>query len=606
MVSRLRRAIALLLMVVTLGLASCGGDRDVPVVLLKDGDPTQTAQPIIGAISEVSPPERIQQLKPYLDVYEPQVRIVSPRNDETFESTTVSVELQVRDLPIYKDQDLGLGPHLHLFLDDQPYRAVYNPDEPIIFKDLSPGTHALRVFASRPWHESFKNAGAYDQITFNIFAESPDLHPDDSQALLTYSRPQGSYGAEPIMLDFYLTNAPLHIVAQEDESVTDWRIRCTVNGESFVFDRWQPIYLKGFKPGKNWVKLELIDANGNVIDNAFNTGLRVIEYTPGGDDGLSRLIRGEIPLSQAKVLVDPNYAPPAPVVQAEPTPAAPAAAVPEETAPAAEAPPPTEVAPAAPAAPAEEPTPAAAPDEEKETPVEPTAPVDEIAPAKPEAPTTQKPESKPKQSLPMPAPEPTAEPGMLPEIMEAPPRPAPELAPVPKPEDRAAPSTTAAPATQEPTAQPPAGLEEPPLVVPDAVEEVAPPSAPAATPVPEPPNSMESRPQKQSRSRFSRDRLLRRNSPEREPEPAIVPEAEPQSPTTQPIPDTEPPRESIQSAENVPQVETTTPSDESSSTSPDQQTLAPAPEINTAPESSNFPEEDDSALESLEEEADVI
>jgi hypothetical protein len=70
--------------------------------------------------------------------------------------------------------------------------------------------------------------------------------------VLTYSRPTGSYGAEPIMLDFYLTNAPLHLVAQEnpDDEIADWRIRVTVNGESFVLDRWQPVYLKGFKPGK--------------------------------------------------------------------------------------------------------------------------------------------------------------------------------------------------------------------------------------------------------------------------------------------------------------------------------------------------------------------
>jgi hypothetical protein len=44
---------------------------------------------------------------------------------------------------------------------------------------------------------------------------------------------------------------PLHMTAQEDpkDDIHDWRIRCTVNGESFVFDEWQPFYLKGFEPG---------------------------------------------------------------------------------------------------------------------------------------------------------------------------------------------------------------------------------------------------------------------------------------------------------------------------------------------------------------------
>ncbi|MDB9529302.1 hypothetical protein PN498_25140 [Oscillatoria sp. CS-180] len=316
---RLRRAIALLLIVGVFGLIGCGGDRDVPVVLLEDNASGSTSNPLVGLISEVSPPERIQQLKPYLDVYEPQVRIAFPHDNETLQDTTLSVDLQIRDFPIYKDQELALGPRLHLVLDDQPYREIYETETPITFSDVSPGTHTLRVFAVRPWGESFKNEGAYDQITFNIYTTSPSNNPDDSQPLLTVNEPQGTYGAEPILLDFYLNNAPLHVVAEEDEAVSDWRIRCTINGEAFVFDRWQPIYLKGFQPGKNWVKLEIIDDNGALIDNAFNTGVRLIEYTPGEEDALSKLIRGEISLTQAKSLVDPTYVPPTPPAEPAPT-----------------------------------------------------------------------------------------------------------------------------------------------------------------------------------------------------------------------------------------------------------------------------------------------
>ncbi|MEM9816541.1 MAG: hypothetical protein AAF827_09110, partial [Cyanobacteria bacterium P01_D01_bin.6] len=310
MATKLRRAIALCLMVVALGIASCGSDSDIPVVLIAPDETAPAAHPLVGAIAEVSPPERIQQLKPYLDVYEPQVRIASPDQDATLVSTSIQVDLQIRDFPIYKDQQIGLGPHLHLFLDDQPHQAIYDADTSITLADLAPGTHTLRLLAVRPWGESFKNAGAYDQVTFNVFAASPQNKPDESKPVLTYNQPQNSYGAEPILLDFYLSNAPPHLVAQTDETIDDWRIRCTVNGESFVFDRWQPIYLKGLKPGKNWVKLELIDDNGNLIDNAFSTGLRVIDYQPGGEDGLSQLVRGEISLDQAKVLVDASYEPP--------------------------------------------------------------------------------------------------------------------------------------------------------------------------------------------------------------------------------------------------------------------------------------------------------
>jgi len=73
------------------------------------------------------------------------------------------------------------------------------------------------------------------------------------------------------MLDYYLTNAPLHFVAQEDENIADWRIRVTVNGNNFVLDRWQPIYLKGFKPGQNWVQIEYLTSAAILLRTCLTT-----------------------------------------------------------------------------------------------------------------------------------------------------------------------------------------------------------------------------------------------------------------------------------------------------------------------------------------------
>lgn len=264
---------------------------------------------IAGQLSEVAPPSTIQKLSQFLDTYQPQVTIVSPQADEVLQDTTVAVRFQVQDLPVFKNPDLGMGPHLHAILDNQPYQAVYDLDQPLVFEDLPPGTHTLRVFASRPWHESFKNEGAYAQRTFHVFTKSSDNNPDPALPLLTYSRPTGSYGAEPIMLDFYLTNAPLHLVAQEnpDDDIVDWRIRVTIDGESFVVDRWQPIYLKGFKRGKNWVKLEFLDEQGNPVKNVFNDTVRLISYEPKGKDTLSKLVRGDLSAEAARSIVEADY-----------------------------------------------------------------------------------------------------------------------------------------------------------------------------------------------------------------------------------------------------------------------------------------------------------
>ncbi|WP_368086015.1 hypothetical protein [Cylindrospermopsis raciborskii] len=266
--------------------------------------------------SEVSPPQVIQELESDLEPYQPQVSIVNPILDQVIEENSVAVRFQVRDLPIFKHPQLQLGPHLHVILDNQPYIPVYDVNIPLVLKDLSAGTHTLRVFASRPWHESFKNEGAYAQTTFHVLTKSSDNNPDPNLPLLTYSRPNGNYGAEPIMLDFYLGNAPLHTGAQENlegeesnvgSNIGNWRIRCTINGESFVLDNWETIYLKGFKPGKNWVELEFLDNEGNPVKNVFNSTVRMIDYQPGGQDTLSKIVRGEVTAQEVRGIVDPNY-----------------------------------------------------------------------------------------------------------------------------------------------------------------------------------------------------------------------------------------------------------------------------------------------------------
>lgn len=299
----------------TLGLYSCAQQ---PTDTL-GGRPTRTAA---KGVAEVSPPAVIQELRPLIDRYQPQVAIVSPQPDAVLQDPTVAVKLQVQDLPLFQDPELKMGPHLHLILDNQPYQAIYDVSQPIVLEDLAPGTHTLRVFAARPWHESFKNEGAYAQLTFHIFTRTPENNPDPSQPILTYSRPKGEYGAEPILLDFYLTNAPLHLAAQADpeDTVVDWRIRCTINGSSFILDRWQPIYLKGWKPGNNWVQLEYLDEQGNLLQNVFNSTVRLIRYSPGGQDTLSKLVRGELSAEQAQGIVDPTYEPPAPPPIEEPSP----------------------------------------------------------------------------------------------------------------------------------------------------------------------------------------------------------------------------------------------------------------------------------------------
>jgi hypothetical protein len=413
--------------VLIVGVASCGaGTPEKP----QSGNKSGSATAEVNRITEVSPPEAIQQLRQAVEIYQPQISILFPLPDEVLQDINVSVKFQVKDLPLFKEANLGLGPHLQVLLDNQPYAAVYDINQTLTLSDLEPGTHTLRVFAARPWQESFKNEGAYAQTTFHVFTKTQDNNPDRTLPLLTYNSPQGSYGAEPILLDFYLTNAPLHQVAQKNsqDEILDWKIRATVNGQSFAIDQWQPIYLKGFKPGKNWVQLELIDEQGNTVKNAFNNTVRLVNYEPQRQDTLSKLVRGELSVADARGTVDRTYQPPKP----EPAPS-----------------------------PTLEPTPALTPRLEK-------TPIAEPSPAVPETPATE-PSLEPKVApLPVIEPTPTATPQLeAPKLVEPTPTPTPtpqletpkvvELVPVIEP---------------TPTATP--QLETPKLVVPVKIIEPKP------------------------------------------------------------------------------------------------------------------------------------
>ncbi|AIE75223.1 MULTISPECIES: hypothetical protein [unclassified Synechocystis] len=290
---------AIFLLAIAIGLGGCQSlSASEPPPLVKTSEPVQ-----VGNLREVSPPKALQALAPSFNQYQPQLKIVSPAPDTVIKKTTVTVQLQAEDLPLSNDDSVPLRAHVHLILDNEPYRAIYNLDQPIVLEDLEPGTHTLRAFPVRPWHESYKNDGAYAQVTFHVLTKTDSNNPDPDLPLLTYSRPKGDYGAEPILLDYYLTNAPLHIAAANDPDLNDWRIRVTVNNQSFLVDQWQPVYLEGFETGENWLKLEFIDEGGNLVPNRFNNTVRVINYQPDGQDAFSRLMRGDLPVAEAYEIV---------------------------------------------------------------------------------------------------------------------------------------------------------------------------------------------------------------------------------------------------------------------------------------------------------------
>lgn len=267
-------------------------------------------------LSETAVPQRIKDMtasRGEQDSAAPTLKVSEPRDGATVNSSTVKVKLELGgDLKGYKtmmDPATKMGNHIHVILDNQPYEAYYNLDKEFELRNVADGEHTLRVFPSRPWHESYKNEGAFQMVRFTVKGGNADASKptttntgqtmananasasptpegkemqsstagavDKTKPLLTYSRPKGEYkeaDADPIMIDFWLANAKL----QGDGG--EYRVRYSVDGgEAKYIDRWQPIWLQGWTAGKHSVKLELVDKTGNLVDNGgYNSTTREI------------------------------------------------------------------------------------------------------------------------------------------------------------------------------------------------------------------------------------------------------------------------------------------------------------------------------------------
>src|ERR1700730_15266448 len=106
------------------------------------------------------------------DTAKPTLKIAVPAKNATINGSTVEVKLELSgDLKGYmphKDPATGKGNHIHVILDNQPYEAYYDINQPFELRNVTEGKHTLRAFPSRPWHESYKNEGAFQMVEFTV------------------------------------------------------------------------------------------------------------------------------------------------------------------------------------------------------------------------------------------------------------------------------------------------------------------------------------------------------------------------------------------------------------------------------------------------------
>jgi hypothetical protein len=300
-------------------LAGCGGATNQNSNANANVNSNANTAPEKQSLTVVDRPQKIKDMitaRGEQDSAAPTLKIIEPKANSTINSSTVNVKLELTgDLKGYQpmmNEETHTGNHIHVILDNQPYEAYYNLGQEMQLQNVADGEHTLRVFPSRPWHESFKNAGAFQIVKFTVkgggtatnsnttatnanantastanTSATPEVKPmkpstagdvDTTKPLLTYSRPKGEYkgaDADAIMIDFWLANAKL-----KDDGGT-YRVRWSVDGSEPQFiDKWEPIWLSGWTTGKHTITLELTDADGKAVDNGgYNTTVREITVT---------------------------------------------------------------------------------------------------------------------------------------------------------------------------------------------------------------------------------------------------------------------------------------------------------------------------------------
>ncbi|MDA7432248.1 hypothetical protein N8506_00015 [Synechococcus sp. AH-601-N23] len=289
------------------------------------------SKPPSGRLQEVAPPGAIQQLREKLQRYQPNLRLVSPTDDSVINADSVDFVLDVRDWPVSRDIELGLGPHVVVQIDNQPPRQLDELDGNRVrlrIDGLSAGSHRFSAWAAYPWGEAIKTPGANLQGRFHLWQRVEGTQPENDAPWLVPVTSSANPALQPLLLDWIIWNAPLQNLRDGDGR---WRLRLSVDGDSFLVDQQEALWLKGsFSSRGNLVQMELLNGVGEPITPEFNNQLihqSGRKTTPPTwlkarltEDELARL--SGTPLIPAEELVPEAKATPEPIEERETKPEA--------------------------------------------------------------------------------------------------------------------------------------------------------------------------------------------------------------------------------------------------------------------------------------------
>jgi hypothetical protein len=298
MLARAMKASNLILLAISavpaaLAFACGGGNENLPPPpappppmpsATAEAAPTTSAAPT-ASTPPPAPPPPVQLVQgvasPDPQAPLPTVKIVAPAKEQIIPAAKAGdfmVKLDVKNW-----QTATGSSHVHLILDDKPYKPIYDPKAPVKLSELpggdalGEGQHILVAFPSRPNHESVKTPGALAITEFWV-GKKGDRAQDVNKALLIYSRPKGEYKgdmANHVIVDFQLANEKLSATGDHVHiSVTGPGIEGEKTADATQFG--PPFYLDNLQDGSYSVKLDLLGADGKVLPGSWSSGSRTI------------------------------------------------------------------------------------------------------------------------------------------------------------------------------------------------------------------------------------------------------------------------------------------------------------------------------------------
>jgi hypothetical protein len=211
----------------------------------------------------------------------PTSKFMAPTNEQVIPQDKASEFIIKIDV---KNWQTAVGSsHVHLILDNKPYKALFNLKDVVKLGELAgteplaEGHHILVAFPSRANHESVKTKGALAAVEFYVGKKKAG-ETSTKKPMLVFSRPKGEYkgdNANHVLVDFQLQNAALaegkeHVTLQ----VTGPGIDKELTAKATKFG--PPFFLDHLQDGSYNLKLELKDKDGKVLPGAWNSTSRTI------------------------------------------------------------------------------------------------------------------------------------------------------------------------------------------------------------------------------------------------------------------------------------------------------------------------------------------